>query len=734
MEVRQRLLGTALAGATLLTGTAALAAEAPAAPAAPASENKVEEVVVTGRFIDTGALSATKLPLSVADTPVSVAAYTRAFMDAIQVTQVADLYRYMTGVQRAGNTGYDLTLRGFKTSGNDRNAIMTDGLPGLTVRFGSPPTIGTDHIEVVKGPTSVLYGQAQPGGFVNIITKKPRAEAETEVEAKFNKGIGDFDRAQGVITSIDSTGPIVGPDTLLYRFIAETGYTEGFRVNSYEQPIYVAPSLTWRISPDTDATLQLEYRRDKTRYDTYLVAPHRDVAFIAPINTSYQEPGDFLLEEGKTVTLMVDHDLTSKWKLSLDYRYVDHNDTQRNVDVVAVAPNFTQVTRRARGQANHRTYSFGEFNVTGDFEVAGIRNQLIAGVSLGQETADLNRLQFFNLPSQFNVAVINPVLGLLPPLDSFPLVNPTTPANLNDRYSTDQAYGAYVSDLLTFTEQWKLMVGLRYARDDLSILDKKIASVPHQTASNDDWLPMVGLIFQPTSQWSFYVSYSTSFVPVPANTIDINGLYSFTPTTADSVEGGIKAYLLDHRLSFTLAVFDINKSNVVNTFACSFGTCSNQVGGEESKGIEVETDVSPLPNWQISAGYSYDDARVVKSNIAQQVNARLTNVPYNNAHLWTRYDVQDGPLHGLGVGLGIAYVGDRTGLLPTATTADVLKLPAYTTVDGALYYKIGDRYDLTLKVSNLLDERYYESAGFTADIQIVPGEPRTITLTGRARF
>src|SRR5262249_40814674 len=161
------------------------------------------------------------------------------------------------GVQRAGNTGYDLTLRGFKTSGNDRNAIMTDGLPGLTVRFGSPPTIGTDHIEVVKGPTSVLYGQAQPGGFVNIITKKPRAEQETEVEAKLNKGVGDFDRAQGVIASIDSTGPIAGNDSLLYRFIAENGYTEGFRINSYEQPIYVAPSLTWKLSADTDATLQL---------------------------------------------------------------------------------------------------------------------------------------------------------------------------------------------------------------------------------------------------------------------------------------------------------------------------------------------------------------------------------------------------------------------------------------------------------------------------------------------
>src|SRR5207245_6502464 len=125
------------------------------------------------------------------------------------------------------------------------------------------------------------------------------------------------------------------------------------------------------------ATLQLEYRRSKTHYDTYLVAPHKDIAFVAPIDTSYQEPGDFLLEEGKTATLTVNHDLTDKFRLNFGYRYVDHTDTQRNVDVVAVAPNFTQVTRRARGQENHRTYSFGDLNITGDFQLGPIRNQMV---------------------------------------------------------------------------------------------------------------------------------------------------------------------------------------------------------------------------------------------------------------------------------------------------------------------------------------------------------------------
>lgn len=746
MTFKQLLLATAFAATPALIPGFALAQQAAPATSAQATaaaapktaptdqSGEVSEVVVTGKFLATGAFSGTKLNIPVMDTPMSVSAYTKSFMNAIEVANIADLYPYMTGVQRAGNTGYDLTIRGFKTSANDRNAIMTDGLPGLSVRFGSPPTIGTDHIEVVKGPASILYGQAQPGGFVNIISKKPSESQETEVEVRGDKGIGDIDRAAGFLVSADSTGPLNSDATLLYRIIGETGYDKGFRINSYERPVYIAPMMTWKVSPTTEATLQLEYRRTRIHYDTYLVAPHDDASFIAPIDTVYQEPGDYQTEEGETATAWLHHDLTDKFRLNAGYRYVYHVDESHGVDVVAITPNGLQVTRRARGQKNTRTYSFTDVNLTGDFDVASIRNQIVVGVNLGRETADLNRLQFYNLPSQYNVSVINPQIGNLPALNTFPLVNPNTPQNLNDRFSGSNAYGVYFSDLLSFTDQWKLMVGLRYAKEDLSIHEKRLAGVPDQSASNDDWLPMAGLIYEPTSHLSFYVSYSTSFVPVPPTNQDINGNYSFSPTTAYSIEGGVKANLFDHRLTFTLADFDIKKQNVINTFNCPLGTCAEQLGSEESKGVELEVDANPLPNWQISGGYSYLDATVTGSNIPQQVGARLTNVPKNNAHIWTRYDFEEGPLNGFGVGLGVSYTGDRAGLLPTAKSSDTLILPAYTTTDLALYYRVNKTVDLTFKVTNLFDERYYESTGFSGAIQIVPGQPRTATITARARF
>ena len=738
----------------------AAGAESPQDPAtAEDAQSEGSEIVITGRFLDTGAQSATKMNLSVLDTPASVASYSDDFLKSIETTNVADLYRYMTGVQRAGNTGYDITLRGFKTSGNDRNVILTDGLPGLSVRFGSPPTIGVDHIEVVKGPTSVLYGQAQPGGFINIITKKPQRRQRFEFGLRGTKGIGDFDRAEGFLASVDVTGPIDENDRVLYRLVAEAGDSEGFRDFSFERPIYVAPAVSFNIGESTSVTLQGEHRNVRTHYDTYLVAPLRNVDLIADIDTSYQDPEDFLIERGTIGTVGLQHEFSDALTLNAGYRYVDHYDYAQGFDAVGFR-NPTTLTRRARRQENIRTYSFGDVNLVAKFDTFGIEHQLLVGGSFGKETASLNRLQFFNAPAtgplSLDVNIYDPVYGNQP-LSFYPDVNPNTPGNLTWRYSTQDSLGVYVSDLLTLSEQFKLMVGLRYADEKQSIVERRIAGVPRQEKSDTAWLPLAGLIFQPTENISIYTSYSTSFVPVPASNQDIFGRNPFEPTKAESIEAGVKAELFDRKLLATLAVYEIKKKNTINTFTCpttlppgetfppgvtqlASGTCSAPLGGERSRGFELEINAQPLPGWQLTAGYAHTEARVTGSNIAQQVGARLQNSPDDAFNLWSRYDF-GGALNGFGIGVGVAHIGDRVGLLPGATLPagvapenQVLPLPSYTTVDLGLYYRASENADFTLKFTNLFDERYVESAGFTADIQLVPGVPRQAVLSGRFTF
>lgn len=759
--------------ARILTGTSALALAFIAALPAHAqdaaqdgdADKDSSEIVVTGQFLNTGASSATKLDIAVLDTPFSISAYNGEFMKAIETTSVADLYRYMTGVQRAGNTGYDVTLRGFKSGGADRNSIMTDGMPGLSVRFGSPPTIGVERVEVVKGPTSVLYGQAQPGGFINIISKKPSARAHYEISLKGSTGLGPLNRAKSVTGSIDATGPIDSDGKFLYRIVAEVADITGFRDFAYEHPLYIAPSLAWNIGDDTKLTLMGEYRKTRTHYDNYLVAPNRDVELVAKHTTSYQSADDYQIENGKVGTVLFEHDFGQALKFNASYRYVDHFDSAFGFDNNAIRtvtqPGVpTLLQRRARGQENIRTYGFLDANITADFDTFGLEHKLIFGGTIGKETSDFKRLQFFAAPAtgptSLDINILNPVHNEQP-LSFYPL---GTAANLTWRGTTQKSKGAYISDLISVGEMFKVMLGLRYANEKQVLVDQFNPGVPTNVKDDSAWLPLAGLIFQPTENISIYGSYSTSYVPVSANAQDNFGQNPFQPTKAKSIEGGIKAELFDKRLTMTAAYFDIKKQDTINTFACltsaqltaqgipipagatiATGTCSAPIGGERSKGLELEISANPVDGWSLAFGYAHTEARISDSNIANQVGSRLTNSPDDAFNIWSRYDFQNGALKGLGFGIGVAYVGDRVGYLPAATVPtnvpaanELLLMKSFTLVDLGLYYKASDNLDFTFKISNLFDKRYIESTGFSGDIQMLPGQPRLATLSARVTF
>lgn len=747
MKIRKAALSAVFAGASFALSQGLLVQGAAAASGDGGSQ--LETVTVTS-FVAHGAVSASKLDIPVRDVPMSVSAYTGDFMKAIETTNVADLYQYMTGIERAGNTGYDMVIRGFKTGGNDRNAIMTDGLPGLTVRFGSPPTIGIDHIEVVKGAASILYGQEQPGGFVNIITKKPQEQFSGEVKLIGTAEEARNGTANGLDTSFDVTGPFDAEGKYLYRVIGELGYTQHFRDYDFERPVYLAPSFAWNIDDNTQLLVQFEYRHTMTSYDTYLVAPNNDITKVRDIYTLYNQPNGWQRETGKTATVTFTHQFADGISWTLHYRHVTHEDSARGFDVVKFWPGNTSLERRARGQLNKRTYDFGDTYLTVPFDLGFVSNKMVIGAQIGQETDNFGRLQFYNAPQSPNplsadISLYSPDYTTALALSAYPI------GSTNDRNTDYVEKGVYFSDLLTFSDQFKAMVGLRYAAQGQTslTLTPNPAIVPSTTtikqattkSYNQKWLPMAGLIYQPNDNLSFYASYSSSYVPQASSAQDIYGNNTFPPIEAKGYEVGTKDSFWDHKASMTVALFRINESNVLNTFSCATvpaatatGTCSATIGKERSQGVEVELNVHPLPNWQVLAGYAYTDATITGTNIANQLGAKLQNVPSNDFHVWSRYDVASGPLVGAGIGVGVSYVSDRKGTLPTASSTAVLDLPGYTVVDAALYYTYAENYDLTFKVSNLFDERYYASAGAQGEYNILPGTPRAYTLALTAHF
>ncbi|MDB5974687.1 MAG: hypothetical protein JWR07_1447 [Nevskia sp.] len=734
MFIRSKISSAVLLALPLM----ALAQTAPA-PSPPAESTDVQTVTVTGKFIAAGGSSAMKLDVPVRDTPFSVSAYTSSFMAAIDTSNLSDLYKYMTGIQRAGATAFDMSIRGFKTSSSDRNAIMVDGLPGLVGRFGSPPTIGIDHAEVVKGPASVLYGQAQPGGFVNMITRKPLARQKMEFDARLSTYRGstlDAGDSKGYDVAMDVTGPIDAGKTLRYRFVADTNDVDGFRDGTFTKGQYVAPSLSWRFLESTTATLAVEYRKTDIAWDRGLVAPNRDISRAAPITTRYQQPGSTQGEHGTSTTLSLVHDLGNDASLNFSARDVHSSDETRGYDNLSVRPDGVTLARRASNILSTRTSDFFDANLVLPFTLGSIGNKAIIGVNGGRDTTESNRLQFFSGPASgpqsLDVNLYNPMFTNTPAMSSLPAVNSATPGNLKDQYTRTGAKGVYVADLMTLSEHWKFNLGVRGSSETQYITDLRVPFVP-VNKEDRKVLPMAGLLFQPTQEWTFYSSYSNSFVPAAAAVFDTAGNNPFIPETSSQIEVGTKADLFNGRLQTTLAVFDIKKKNTLSTFACPLGTCSQQIGAERSQGVEVEINAQPVKNWQLAIGGAHINARVVASNDPAQVGASLANGAKNNAHLWSRYDADTGAFKGYGFGFGLSYISERAGNLPSTANPLVLKMPGYTIADLGLYY-VNKNYELTFKVSNLFDKKFYESTGQTFDVQLIPGAPRNLALSLRTHF
>lgn len=705
-------------------------ADADADSSAQAEATTLDGVTVTAGFIDSSAKSAMKMEVDSKDTPFSVTSYSESFMAEMASANVADMYKYMTGIQKAGNTAYDMNIRGFKTDVNDRNALMVDGLPGLVSRFASPPTIGTERVEVVKGPASVLYGQAQPGGFVNLISKKPESKASTQVQLRastYTSGLSGFGDTVGASVALDSTGPLDEQGRFLYRFIIEdTKDLAAWRDDTFSDGLYVAPSLTWNPTDSTSVMAKIEHRESKMAYDRGVVTPARDIDLLPALTNRYQEPGDYVEEEATSLSFSVDHWFENGAAWNFSGRLVDLEDRTRGMESVSIRPNLTTLQRRVSWLSNARTSSYFDTNFVFPFETGPVSHRMIVGAGGGHDTARLVRDRFYASPA-LDISIYNPVHGIYPDPGSLPL------GTLTDRYNVVTARGLYASDLMELSDHWKLNLGVRTSDENQSITNK-MSAAPAVEKKARKTLPMAGLMYQPSDEWTFYTSYSTSFVPAPASVYDVNGENPFKPEYAEQYEVGAKAELFEGRLIPTLSVFTITKDDSVTGFTCppgsiGTGTCSQQIGSQRSRGVEFELTAHPVDNLQIVAGLAHTKAEILESLDPVQEGARIQNSPENSAHVWARYNFREG----WGAALGASWTGSRAGNLPSSANPRIIELPSYAVVDLGLYHD-SKRYSVALKVNNLLDEEYIETTGVTSDVHVWPGAPRQVLLTLNMKF
>jgi iron complex outermembrane receptor protein len=526
-----------------------------------------------------------------------------------------------------------------------------------------------------------------------------------------------FDDALGYDASIDFTGPIDSGETVLYRFVSEYNDNDSYRNDSWEKAFYASPSITWKISDRSKLNFGLEYHEEQFASDDFLVAPNLDVSQVADVKTRYQDPDDASDESTKIVNLGFEHAFSDNITFNIRMRSTIFESAELAHSNIAIRPNNQFLSRRENYIVNEREFHFLDANTRFKFNTGPFEHSLLVGVAAGREVADFDRRQFFTGPARPNplsldVAIHDPV---------FPTVDtPTTPDT--HRRSEVDVRAIYMSNLMTLSEKWKLMLGARYDREEDQSQELRLVA-PTLTKEADAVTPMLGLIFQPDETWSFYGSYSESFRPPSTNSRDVNGVNSFDPETGNQIEVGAKAEFANGRVATTLALFRIDRENGLVTGGPGFQV---QTGAERSEGGELEVSAEPIDNWRMIAGYAYADARIISDSVANRVGAQSTNSPKHSAHLWTRYDFPDGSsLRGFGAGLGVVYVGERVGTTPSATVTDVLELPSYESIDLGLFYTI-DTWDFTLKVNNVLDDVFFSSAANQFNVN--PGNPRSLSL------
>ncbi|MDB6095115.1 MAG: ferrichrome-iron receptor [Verrucomicrobia bacterium] len=681
--------------------------------------------------------SATKLPMDLAETPATLQILNAAFLEDKRAQSLEDVFSYVVGMNRENPSASGFTLRGFSgdTTTTMINIIQFDGMPGSASRFGSPTTANVERLEVLKGPASVTFGAMNPGGVVNIISKSPQAKAgysfSTAVSSYAGQGTS-FGQDAGIIGTFDATGPIDANKHWLYRFIASYEDAATWKQFDWSRNYYIYPSLTYRPSKDTEITIKLEFDRQHrfSIQDQALVAPFDLIANVVKDHSLvYQDPNSVEYDRGDVYTLTARHHFQDDWTVQFNSREVQHSDGRRllenrTVNSAPILDNST-ITQRLRDTWNRRRYSYNDIYAFRQFGPESFSNTVLVGASMGYETPSFLRWVFANVTGP-EISVYHPVHGLT----QYPVYNsadgPTQIATA--KYYN---YAQYFSDQIKFGKQWQLQLGLRHEKYDMKYTDFALKNGkyinPGAVAHNSASTPSAGVVYQPRDNMSVYASYATSFKPSIPQAVDGYG-QPFSPEKANQVEVGAKLGFDNNKFNVLLSVFDITRDNVSEAIPTLFDANGVQLyrqQSEVSRGTELSLNYQPVPHVQMQVGYIYDDTYVSASANPAEVGARLDNAPRHSFNFWGRYNVPAGALRGLGVGLGVIYVGDRNGILIN-DPAHAMTIPSNTRMDFAVYYR-WKRYDFAINVNNVTDLSYIASANANTDV--VPGDPRKITAS-----
>ena len=707
---------------TVLIPTAASLLSVPAAFAADSAPTEVEQVVVTAQK------QAYRGDTPLQELPMSVQTLSAELLKDVGVTRLNDALDMVSGVARQNNFGglWDAyAIRGFAGNENLPSGFLVNGF-NAGRGFGGPRDLSdVDHIEVLKGPSSALFGRGEPGGTVNIITKKPQFKEQGSVA--LSGGSWQTYRAEA-----DFTGPLT--ESVAGRINGAYEHADSFRDTVTSKKYVVTPSLFARLGEKTSISYEFEYVHQEAPFDRGVVA-RNGVLGIIPISTFLGEPGN-----GPTTVnaynnqVSLQHDFNSDWTLQVGFGALTTSleGTAEDPELGATRNPFLQngtflpnniLSRRRISRNYHGNDYVPRTEITGRFATAGLEHHLLFGADY--DSFKLDSVQGRYRPPVVNatstlaqlnaIDIFDPVYGILPPLSPF--------TNTLER---DYAWGTYLHDQIDLTAQWKFHAGVRYDNYRQRLEDDIAHSVSHQKVNATS--PSFGLVYEPLSALTLYASYGKGFRP---NTGQNAHGVAFAPETTKSYEVGAKFKTPENALSGTLALFKMDKTNVLTADPANAGF-SLAVGAAQSKGVEADVTARLPLSMRAVLSYAYVDAFISKSlldpDFARPLAAGtpLINIPKNSGNVTLFEDIALGQRM-LTLGAGVNYVGSRLG-----ETGTNFYLPSYTLVKLVASFDVTDKLQIWAEVNNLLDKEYYPNS--YAQLWINPGAPRSFTARGTYKF
>jgi iron complex outermembrane recepter protein len=753
---RPFLLDVAVAVALAVT---ARAQTAPAASAVAANNDdivKMSEFKVTttiDTYHQTSSSMASKLPMDLKEIASSLSILNASAIADRNPVTLTDVVNYVVGAIQSQQNINGFSFRGFPNTGSYTQNIQFDGLMGATLKKAGLSAANVDSLEFLKGPNGVLYGQMNPGGLLNIVTKNPKEIRETNVRFTVGTFAGKFnsfgDRTVET-ASFDTTGPVGSSKHLFYRLVVDTGHSPQSRPGDWNNALAIYPSLEYKWRPGTSIVLKLESAEDFRRQDDGVIpifvnnTAYGPTAsyYTAPFNTVYQDDKDKATDRGSAASMKFQAALPGEWTLRIQSRSVWHLDVVReltvnNANVFSPSSAFAKPTSLLRRQYNYvkngHRYNFADANIYRTFTTGKLSQIVLLGAGGGGEFFGNSRLAFGpNQTLAQAITLTNPILNQFD--------YPTNGTGATNQITYQTAFGEYISDQIKVADRLHISLGLRHDHQKVQGLNTLTPATTRFWTDLKANTKQAGIVYDVTPNISPYVSWSQSIKPQTNIAYDVNGNSNFPPESGEQYEGGIKFDTSSHNFNVTTAAYEINRTNVVVPSGTNFTVATGSAqpgqaisrldGKQTSKGVELEVQWQPLPNWQLQAGYAYSKAIIAASQKnPQTVGLDLANAPRVSGNFWTRYNIATGDLKGLGAGTGVIYVGKAWAGDPT--TSVYYTMPGWARVDSSVYYT-WHRYHLAVNIQNLLDRRYIASAQSALTLNI--GEQRKITFSISTRF